>query len=76
MKRATELVSLHKDKSDDPKYAVCYARGAVFKPEGNFHRVEKGKRSLVSRVLCITEFFGNRCKTCPNHDFSVTLGGA
>lgn len=71
MSRVTELVSLLKDKTDDPRYAVCYARGAVFKAEGHFFRVEKGKRSLISRALCLTDHFGSRCKACPNHNFSI-----
>ena len=73
MSRATELISLLKDKSEDPRYAVCYARGVTFKVEGNFFRVERGKRSLVSRALCLSEHFGSRCKICPNRDFSVRL---
>jgi hypothetical protein len=73
MSRATELISLLKDKSSDPRYAVCYARGTVFKAEGNFFRVEKGRRGLVSRALCLLEHYGSRCKICPNSDFSVRL---
>jgi hypothetical protein len=73
MSKATELISLHKDKSDDPRFAVCYARGSVFKLEGHFHRVERGKRSLVSRALCLAEHFGNRCAICPNRNFKATF---
>lgn len=73
MSKVTELVSLNKDKAEDPRFAVCYARGSVFRPEGRFFRVEKGKRSLVSRALCLSEHFGKRCKTCPNHDFKIKL---
>jgi hypothetical protein len=68
---ATELISLAADKSGDPRFAVCYARGSSFKQEGKFHRVEKGKRALVSRALCVVETYGSRCRQCPNH--SVTL---
>jgi len=66
MGRATELVSLNKDKSDNPNYAVCYARGAVFKTEGHFFRVEKGRRNLVKRELCASQYYGARCRICPN----------
>ena len=73
MSKTTELVSLNKDKADDPRFAVCYARGSVFKPEGHFFRVEKGKRSLVSRALCLSEYFGKRCRACPNFKFKIKL---
>lgn len=65
---ATELITLKADTSDDPRFAVCYGRGATLKREGNFHRVEKGKRHLVHRALCVTEAFGSKCKQCPNHN--------
>lgn len=71
MAKTTELVSLSKDKSDDPRYSVCYARGSVFKKEGHFHRVEKGKRALVSKALCIAQYYGDRCTVCPNSQFVV-----
>ena len=73
MSKATELISLRKDVSDDPRLAVCYARGSVFKQEGHFHRVERGKRTLVSRALCLAEYFGPRCAICPNRNFKVTF---
>lgn len=69
----TELIALLNDKSDDPGMAVCYARGSVFRREGNFLRVEKGKRTRVSRALCIATFYGEKCKTCPNHEATLTL---
>jgi hypothetical protein len=72
-KGTTELVALAKNKSDDPRFAVCYARGSVFKPEGNFFRVEKGKRYLVNRALCITKYYGSRCEVCPNREFTLTF---
>jgi hypothetical protein len=71
MSKATELVTLNKDKADDPRYAVCYARGSVFKAEGHFFRVEKGKRTVVLRALCLSQYFGSRCKICPHSRFSV-----
>lgn len=71
MSKSTELVSLMKDTSDDPRLVVCYARGSVFRPEGHFIRVEKGKRSLVSRALCLALHFGDRCEACPNKDFTL-----
>jgi hypothetical protein len=75
MPKMTELISLTKDRSDDPRYAVCYARGSSFRPEGNFWRVEKGARALISRALCVVQHYGNRCKQCPNSKFSVTFQG-
>jgi hypothetical protein len=65
---ATELITLMGDTSGDPMLAVCYARGSVFRREGNFHRVEKGKRGLVNRALCVTETYGSRCRICPHHE--------
>ncbi len=78
MAKTTELVSLKKDVSDDPRYSVCYALGSSFRKEGNFFRVEKGKRTLVPRSLCVVQHFGRRCRLCPNSEFVVTfraLGG-
>lgn len=71
---ASELVSIRGDQPDDPRYAACYAGGSIFKPEegGRFHRVEKGRRTLVNRALCILQHFGDRCKQCPNSE--ATLG--
>lgn len=71
MSKPTELVTLNKDRADDPRYAVCYARGSVFKPDGHFFRVEKGKRSVVLRALCLSMYYGSRCKVCPNSNFTV-----
>jgi hypothetical protein len=73
MPKTTELVSLLKDRHDDPRYAVCYARGSIFKKEGNFWRVERGRRTVVRRDLCATSHFGRRCKICPNHEFELTV---
>lgn len=73
MSKPTELVTLNKDRADDPKYAVCYARGSVFRPEGHFFRVEKGKRTVVLRAMCLSMYYGNRCKICPNKDFNLKL---
>jgi len=71
MGRATELIAFAKDKSVDPRFAVCYARGSVFKAEGNFFRVEKGSRNLVLRAVCVEKHFGKRCEACPNFNFSM-----
>lgn len=71
MSKPTELVTLNKDKAADPRYAVCYARGSVFKQEGHFFRVEKGKRAVVLRALCVALYHGNRCKICPNSSFTM-----
>ena len=73
MAKTTELISFLKDKSEDPYLAVCYARGSVFRPEGKFFRVEKGKRTLVPRVLCVLHHYGPRCRSCPNAEFTVTF---
>lgn len=69
---ATETVCLHTDIPSDPRYATCYASGSVFKPEGRFHRVEKGRRTLVSRALCVLQHFGPKCQTCPNSQVTLT----
>ena len=71
---ATETVCLRTDIPEDPRYAACYASGSVFKAEegGKFHRVEKGRRTVVSRALCVMEHFGAKCRACPNHSVSLT----
>lgn len=73
---ATGQVSLKLDTSDDPRFAVCYARGSVFRPEKEFHKVEPGMRARVHRSLCLVSYYGTRCERCPNHNLTVTLGGA
>ena len=70
---ATELITLTADTVDDPRFAVCYARGSVFRQEGKFHRVEKGKRGLVSRALCMAAAFGVRCAQCPGYNMLLTF---
>lgn len=79
MSRPTELVTLNKDRAEDERYAVCYARGSVFRAEGHFFRVEKGKRTVVLRSMCLSMYYGNRCKICPNRNFKakfVSKGGS
>lgn len=73
---ATGHVSLKLDQSSDPRFAVCYARGSVFKPEKEFHKVELGMRTRVHRSLCLVSYYGSRCEKCPNHNVTVTLGAA
>lgn len=68
---ATELITLESDKSASPRFAVCYARGSAFKKEGKFYRVERGKRTLVHRALCVMEAYGPRCRRCPNHNMTL-----
>lgn len=71
MSKPTELITLNKDTSDDPHYAVCYARGSVFRKEGHFFRVEKSKRTVVLRALCLSMFYGKKCLECPNSKFTA-----
>jgi hypothetical protein len=75
---ASELVALGVDQPEDPRYAACYASGSVFKPEegGRFHRVEKGHRRLVSRALCVLQYFESRCAKCPNSVATLHFGVA
>jgi hypothetical protein len=73
MAKTTELVSLKKDQSDDPRYAVCYAQGSTFRKEKNFFRVERGKRTLVLRALCVVQHYGKRCRICPNSNIEITF---
>lgn len=70
---ATELIALQTDIQEDPKFATCYARGASFKPEGKFFRVEKGARTVVHRSLCLTHYYGRRCEMCPFSKITVKL---
>lgn len=69
---STELIDPH-ETDTDMRFAVCYARGSVLKREGKFLRVEKGKRTLVSRSLCMTESYGDTCHGCPNFTARLTL---
>jgi len=69
----TGLVDLHREKHPDPRFSICYARGKVFKPEGQELRVELGMRSIVSKALCASGFFADRCEICPNSKGNVTL---
>jgi hypothetical protein len=68
--KTTEVIDLSQEKVS-ARYGVCYASGSVFKPVsrgGTSFTVEIGKRRLVSRALCATQYFGSRCAVCP---FSV-----
>lgn len=67
------LIGLHKEVAHHPGFAVCYGRGPI-KREGKLFRVHKGKRTLVSRTLCVAKHYGRRCTVCPNSTFIVTLG--
>lgn len=72
---ASELIALTKEslRCDDPRFSVCFARGATFRKEGNFYRVEKGSRSTVHRSLCLTHHFGPRCTICPQGSITIEL---
>lgn len=69
-KKETILVGLAKEQAHHPGFAVCYARG-TFRKEGRLHRVERGKRTIVSRVLCVVQHHGRKCKICPHSKFEV-----
>lgn len=69
----TELVDLRKLRGDKPGFITCYAGGSVFKPDGAQFRVEKGRARLISRALCVEQFYGNRCKRCPHSQAVVTV---
>lgn len=69
---ATELIPIEETQGTDARLAVCYARGSVFKPEGKFFRIEKGKRTLVSRALCMNTTF-SQCPNCPNYHVKLKL---
>lgn len=71
--KKTELIAPLKDISADPRFAVCYGRGAVLQPEGNFLRVESGKRSLVHRSLCVVGAYETKCWACPNFHTALRL---
>lgn len=69
---ASELIPLN-DEAGDPRFAVCYARGSVFRREGRFLRVEKGMRSIIPRALCMAGQYGSRCKVCPNYTHTLVF---
>ena len=73
MARETVLIGLAKEKAHHPGFAVCYAHGRVFRPEGKLFRVERGKRAIVSRVLCLRLFFRGKCRKCPHSKFEATF---
>lgn len=67
MSKTTEVVDLAEEQTSS-KYGVCYAAGSTFKPTEKGATtivVESGKRRLVSRTLCVTQYFKNRCTHCP-----------
>lgn len=71
---ATELIAINQmGQGDDPRLAVCYARGSSFHRKGKFLQVEQGMRTRVSRALCLLEQFGARCRTCPNYNGTIGL---
>jgi hypothetical protein len=75
MSKTTEIVDLAAEQTS-PKYGVCYASGSTFKPTGKGATtfvVESGKRRLVSRTLCVTQYFKSRCQHCPFSQGELTL---
>jgi hypothetical protein len=73
--KTTEVVDLAEEKVSS-KYGVCYAGGSEFKPTGKGSTsfvVEVGKRRLVSRALCVVQYFKARCQSCPFSKGDLTL---
>lgn len=73
--KTTEIVDLAEEKASS-KYGVCYAAGSTFKPMGKGSTsfvVETGKRRLVSRTLCVVQYFKSRCQNCPFSKGEITL---
>lgn len=65
--KSTEIIDLATETVTS-KYATCYASGATFKPTGKGATtfvVERGKRRLVNRTLCVVQYFKTRCQVCP-----------
>lgn len=65
--KTTEIVDLTEEKTSS-RYGVCYASGSTFRPTSKGATtfvVESGKRRLVSRTLCVAEYYKNRCTVCP-----------
>lgn len=75
MSKTTEIVDLATEQASS-KYGVCYASGSTFKPTergATTFVVETGKRRLVSRTLCVTQYFKNRCEACPFSGGNLSL---
>lgn len=73
--KTTEIVDLAAEQASS-KYGVCYASGSTFKPTGKGATtfvVESGKRRLVSRTLCVVQYFKSRCQNCPFGRGDITL---
>lgn len=75
MSKTTEVVDLAAEQVSS-QYGVCYASGSTFKPtakRATTFVVETGKRRLVSRVLCVTQYFKHRCEVCPFSQGEINL---
>jgi hypothetical protein len=73
--KSTEIIDLAAEQVS-PKYAVCYASGSTFRPTSagaTTFMVERGKRRLVSRTLCVVQYFKTRCQVCPFSRGSLVL---
>jgi len=73
--KTTEIVDLAEEKTSS-KYGVCYAAGSTFRPTGKgstSFTVESGKRRLVSRTLCVVQYYKTRCQNCPFSKGALTL---
>jgi len=65
--KSTEIVDLATEYVS-AKYATCYASGSHFKAtskDATTFVVERGKRRLVNRSLCVVQYFKTRCQACP-----------
>lgn len=71
MKRVT--IPLLKEEAAHKGFAICYAGGVIKHKRAGLYEVEPSKRREVSKVLCITRYFGHRCKVCPFSEGSIRV---
>lgn len=75
-KHGTDLIDLTKVTSPRPGFVVCYGGGSPFRKERKtspLFRVQHGRQRLISRALCVVQYFGRKCKMCPNSKATIAF---
>lgn len=73
-KKGSELVDLRNTQGPRAGFVFCYGSGSPFRKEkGGLHRVETSRKRLVSRALCVVNYYGKRCGHCPNSEANISF---
>ena len=75
-KQGTDLIDLAKVPSPRPGFVTCYGAGSPFRKERKtspLFRVQHGRHRLISRALCVVQYYGRKCRLCPQSQVRLTF---